>query len=60
MNEFIFRKAFEEIEKTPDFKSINADISRVFYSLYLRCKRLYLTTALIRKTNDKDITHIES
>ncbi|MFD9627723.1 hypothetical protein, partial [Peribacillus muralis] len=60
MNEIIFRKAFEEIEKTPEFKSINEDISRVFYSLYLRCKRLYLTTALIRKTNDKDITHIES
>jgi Family of unknown function (DUF5677) len=51
---------FRKIEDTNEFKNIVEDISPIFYTLYIRCKRTYHTILSIKESQDKNVTHIEA
>lgn len=57
-----YKRAFFEIEKTEEFVNISANenIAGVFYTLYTRCKRLFITMLYIKEAPDKDVTCVEA
>ncbi|OIJ22011.1 hypothetical protein BKP45_04865 [Anaerobacillus alkalidiazotrophicus] len=57
-----YKRAFFEIEETDEFVNISAnqDIAKVFYTLYNRCKRLFITMLFIKEAPDKNVTCVEA
>ncbi|NRF94200.1 hypothetical protein HQN89_25105 [Paenibacillus frigoriresistens] len=57
-----FKRAFFEMEETDEFVNISAnqDVAKVFYTLYNRCKRLFITMLYIKEASDKNITCVEA
>jgi hypothetical protein len=57
-----YKKAFHEMEYTDELVNISAnqDLAKVFYTLYNRCKRLFITMLYIKEAPDKNVTGIEA
>ena len=56
-----YKRAFFEMEETDEFVNISAnqDVAKVFYTLYNRCKRLFITMLYIKEAPDKNVTCVE-
>ncbi|MFE4140472.1 DUF5677 domain-containing protein [Peribacillus sp. YIM B13472] len=57
-----YKRAFFEMEETDEFINISAnqDVAKVFYTLYNKCKRLFITMLYIKEAPDKNVTYYEA
>jgi len=58
----IYTRAFFEMEETDEFVNISAnqDVAKIFYTLYSRCKRLFITMLFIKEEPHKNVTSVET
>jgi hypothetical protein len=58
--EIKLKSAFSKIEETREFKEIDKNISNIFYTLYLRVKRIFHAILILKNCDDENISYVET